>query len=174
MAGAVADALALPGVAAGEIQTDALYSHYREADLSAGSAASGESSGRYTIDSLFYGPFYANPRSDGYASSDYRLSPYGAISLRVDLREAPGSWELGDGARLRAAPCVARRLPHSRQSPSRRMPELQRASPSPARSAEIPAAPVPPPRPSPVNGREACREPTGRNTSEIRSVTRSC
>lgn len=45
----------------------------------------------------FYAPFYANPRSDGYASSDYRLSPYGAISLRVDLRKALGSWELGGG-----------------------------------------------------------------------------
>lgn len=46
---------------------------------------------------FFYAPFYANVRSDGHASSDYRLSPYGALSVRVDLRKALGDWELGGG-----------------------------------------------------------------------------
>lgn len=45
----------------------------------------------------FYAPFYENPRSDGLASSDYRLSPYGAIALRLDLRQVIGAWELGAG-----------------------------------------------------------------------------
>ncbi len=45
----------------------------------------------------FYAPFYANVRNDGYASSDYRLSPYGAISLRLDVRKALAEWELGGG-----------------------------------------------------------------------------
>lgn len=46
----------------------------------------------------FYAPYYAGARGDGLASSDYRLSPYGALSLRVDLRKALGDWELGAGA----------------------------------------------------------------------------
>ncbi|MEQ1440153.1 DUF3570 domain-containing protein [Fontimonas sp. SYSU GA230001] len=46
----------------------------------------------------FYAPYYASARGDGLASSDYRLSPYGALSLRVDLRKALGDWELGAGA----------------------------------------------------------------------------
>ncbi|MFA5939671.1 MAG: DUF3570 domain-containing protein [Sinimarinibacterium sp.] len=46
----------------------------------------------------FYAPYYASARSDGLASSDYRLSPYGALSARVDLRKALGEWELGVGA----------------------------------------------------------------------------
>lgn len=47
----------------------------------------------------FYAPYYQSLRDDGRASSDYRLSPYGAISLRVDLRRALGhDWELGVGA----------------------------------------------------------------------------
>ncbi len=45
----------------------------------------------------FYAPYYANVRADGYASSDYRLSPYGAISLRLDVRKALAEWELGGG-----------------------------------------------------------------------------
>jgi hypothetical protein len=47
---------------------------------------------------FFYAPYYGSARSDGYASSDYRLSPYGAISARLDLRKAIGSWQLGVGA----------------------------------------------------------------------------
>ena len=31
----------------------------------------------------FYAPFYQTRRSDGFASSDYRLSPYGALSYRI-------------------------------------------------------------------------------------------
>jgi hypothetical protein len=47
----------------------------------------------------FYAPFYQTRRDDGRASSDYRLSPYGAISLRVDVRKAlPQEWEVGAGA----------------------------------------------------------------------------
>ncbi|MBD2858879.1 DUF3570 domain-containing protein [Spongiibacter sp. KMU-158] len=33
----------------------------------------------------FYAPYYIDARSDGYGSSDYRLSPYGAISFRLKL-----------------------------------------------------------------------------------------
>ena len=46
----------------------------------------------------FYAPYYNAPRSDGYASSDYRLSPYGALSARVDLTKALGPWAIGGGA----------------------------------------------------------------------------
>ncbi len=46
----------------------------------------------------FYAPFYAGARGDGYASSDYRLSPYGALSARVDLSKAIGPWAIGGGA----------------------------------------------------------------------------
>ena len=47
----------------------------------------------------FYAPYYSALRSDGLASSDYRLSPYGALSLRLDLRKAINEkWELGLGA----------------------------------------------------------------------------
>jgi len=45
----------------------------------------------------FYAPYYQNARADGLASSDYRLSPYGALSVRLDLRKAIGAWELGGG-----------------------------------------------------------------------------
>lgn len=46
----------------------------------------------------FYEPYYGTLRADGYASSDYRLSPYGAISLRLDLRKVlDRNWELGLG-----------------------------------------------------------------------------
>ena len=46
----------------------------------------------------FYAPYYNAARSDGYASSDYRLSPYGALSARVDLSKAVGPWAIGGGA----------------------------------------------------------------------------
>ncbi len=47
----------------------------------------------------FYAPYYQSLRSDGLASSDYRLSPYGAVAVRIDLRKAlPGDWEIGGGA----------------------------------------------------------------------------
>lgn len=45
----------------------------------------------------FYAPYYENVRADGYASSDYRLSPYGAIALRLDVRKAIADWEFGGG-----------------------------------------------------------------------------
>ncbi len=40
----------------------------------------------------FYEPFYQTTRSDGYYSSDYRLSPYGALSFRVKLAETINQW----------------------------------------------------------------------------------
>jgi hypothetical protein len=40
----------------------------------------------------FYGPFFYNARSDGYASSDYRLSPYGALSFRLRLERNWGEF----------------------------------------------------------------------------------
>lgn len=47
----------------------------------------------------FYAPYYQSLRGDGRASSDYRLSPYGAISLRLDIRKALAQdWEIGAGA----------------------------------------------------------------------------
>ncbi|PTU32443.1 DUF3570 domain-containing protein [Stenotrophobium rhamnosiphilum] len=46
---------------------------------------------------FFYQPYYADFRTDGFASSDYRLSPYGAIAGRVDVRKVLGKWELGGG-----------------------------------------------------------------------------
>ncbi len=46
----------------------------------------------------FYAPFFEGPRNDGFGSSDYRLSPYGALSVRMDVRKAlPGDWEVGGG-----------------------------------------------------------------------------
>ncbi len=46
----------------------------------------------------FYAPFYQSERDDGLASSDYRLAPYGAISVRADLRKAlPDDWIVGGG-----------------------------------------------------------------------------
>lgn len=40
----------------------------------------------------FYEPFYQTIRDDGYYSSDYRLSPYGALSFRVKLAETFNNW----------------------------------------------------------------------------------
>lgn len=40
----------------------------------------------------FYEPFYQSVRSDGYYSSDYRLSPYGALSFRVKVAETINDW----------------------------------------------------------------------------------
>jgi len=40
---------------------------------------------------FFYEPYYATPRSDGLASSDYRLSPYGALSASLTA-----SWDYRD------------------------------------------------------------------------------
>ncbi|MEL0027377.1 MAG: DUF3570 domain-containing protein, partial [Perlucidibaca sp.] len=45
----------------------------------------------------FYAPFYASQRSDGLASSDYRLSPYGALGANLDLGRRLGAWRLGAG-----------------------------------------------------------------------------
>jgi hypothetical protein len=46
---------------------------------------------------FFYEPYYNAVRGDGYASSDYRLSPYGALSARVDVNKAMGPWAIGGG-----------------------------------------------------------------------------
>lgn len=40
----------------------------------------------------FYGPFFYSARDDGYASSDYRLSPYGALSFRLRLERNWGEF----------------------------------------------------------------------------------
>ncbi|MES2908124.1 MAG: DUF3570 domain-containing protein [Pseudomonadota bacterium] len=45
----------------------------------------------------FYAPFYATLRSDGLASSDYRLSPFGAVSVGLDVKRLIGPWTLGAG-----------------------------------------------------------------------------
>jgi hypothetical protein len=43
----------------------------------------------------FYAPFYTSARSDGLRSSDYRLSPFGALSYRL---EAEAKLHTGDFA----------------------------------------------------------------------------
>lgn len=43
---------------------------------------------------FFYHVYYNTPRSDGFASSDYRLSPYGAISYRIRLGRDLGNWRV--------------------------------------------------------------------------------
>lgn len=42
----------------------------------------------------FYAPWYDSARSDGHASSDYRLSPYGALSYRVRAETRFQTWNL--------------------------------------------------------------------------------
>ena len=42
----------------------------------------------------FYAPYYTSPRSDGYYSSDYRLSPYGALSWRIKAETFFQTWNL--------------------------------------------------------------------------------
>jgi len=46
---------------------------------------------------FFYEPYYATARTDGFASSDYRLSPFGALSGRVDVAKAIGAWNIAAG-----------------------------------------------------------------------------
>ncbi|HSW11344.1 MAG TPA: DUF3570 domain-containing protein [Solimonas sp.] len=46
---------------------------------------------------FFYAPYYQAARSDGFASSDYRLSPYGAVSARLDVSKALENLALGAG-----------------------------------------------------------------------------
>ncbi len=46
----------------------------------------------------FYAPFYTMVRSDGLASSDYRLSPFGALGFGFDVKRLIGPWTLGAGA----------------------------------------------------------------------------
>lgn len=46
---------------------------------------------------FFYEPFYAAPRADGFASSDYRLAPFGALSGRIDVSKAIGNWNIATG-----------------------------------------------------------------------------
>jgi hypothetical protein len=40
----------------------------------------------------FYGPFFADLPSDGYASSDYRLSPFGALSWKLRAEAVLQDW----------------------------------------------------------------------------------
>lgn len=42
----------------------------------------------------FYAPYYQGARSDHLHSSDYRLSPYGALSLSVEAERPLGDWTL--------------------------------------------------------------------------------
>jgi hypothetical protein len=42
----------------------------------------------------FYAPYYQQPRADGLHSSDYRLSPYGAISWRLRAETRFRTWRL--------------------------------------------------------------------------------
>jgi hypothetical protein len=42
----------------------------------------------------FYAPYYEQPRSDGLYSSDYRLSPFGAISWRIRAETRFRTWRL--------------------------------------------------------------------------------
>lgn len=46
---------------------------------------------------FFYAPFYDAFRGDGFASSDYRLSPYGALSARLDVLKSIGALSIGAG-----------------------------------------------------------------------------
>ncbi len=49
----------------------------------------------------FYAPYYADFRDDGFASSDYRLSPFGALSARLDVRKSlDAHWEVGGGVEV--------------------------------------------------------------------------
>jgi hypothetical protein len=43
----------------------------------------------------FYAPYYGNTRRDRLYSSDYRLSPYGALAYSVALDKQFGSWGVG-------------------------------------------------------------------------------
>ncbi|HUP91991.1 MAG TPA: DUF3570 domain-containing protein [Solimonas sp.] len=47
---------------------------------------------------FFYAPYYGSMPADGYVSSDYRLSPYGAVSARLDVVKSLQRWALGAGA----------------------------------------------------------------------------
>ena len=40
----------------------------------------------------FYAPFYLAQRADGLYSSDYRLSPYGALSWRLKAETSIADW----------------------------------------------------------------------------------
>jgi len=42
----------------------------------------------------FYGPWFDLPRADGLYSSDYRLSPYGALSWRLRAETAFSTWRI--------------------------------------------------------------------------------
>lgn len=44
---------------------------------------------------FFYAPWFAAIPADGYRSSDYRLSPFGAITARLELTRAAGPLRLG-------------------------------------------------------------------------------
>lgn len=46
----------------------------------------------------FYAPWLDAAPADGLASSDYRLSPYGALGLSMDISRRVGDWTLAAGA----------------------------------------------------------------------------
>jgi hypothetical protein len=42
----------------------------------------------------FYAPYYVAPRNDGLYSSDYRLSPFGALSWRIKAETRFQTWNI--------------------------------------------------------------------------------
>jgi len=48
-------------------------------------------------EAFFYAPYYGTARADGFASSDYRLSPSGALSFRLDVNKRWNGWAFGAG-----------------------------------------------------------------------------
>lgn len=45
----------------------------------------------------FYAPFFSVARADGLGSSDYRLSPYGAISANIEIGRRIDDWRIAGG-----------------------------------------------------------------------------
>ena len=62
----------------------------------------------------FYAPFYTAPRSDGLRSSDYRLSPFGAYSYRIQAEFPFEIWELQLGRQRGVRALRERRRPRAR------------------------------------------------------------
>ena len=48
-------------------------------------------------EAFFYAPFFQTLPNDGFVSSDYRLSPFGAISLRLDAQRRWDRWTVTAG-----------------------------------------------------------------------------
>jgi hypothetical protein len=48
----------------------------------------------------FYAPYFNSTRADGNYSSDYRLSPYGALSYRLGLDKSWNNWQFSLGGEI--------------------------------------------------------------------------